>query len=120
MVAPQVISDESNEVAAVVAEVVPAVVAEVVVVSPPEADSVRVIPSAVNSLRDARIAHDDAGTRKRKAAMAKEDAEVARSMAADADTQADEDIDATRDDVLAAFDALIAAVQGARDAFRAG
>ena len=47
MVEPQEISDESNEVAAVVAEVVPAVVAVPVVVPPPEADSVRVIPSAV-------------------------------------------------------------------------
>ena len=86
MATPERISDESNEVAAVVAEAAPAVVAAPVVVPPPEPDPVRVIPAAVSSLRDARIAHDDAGTRKRKAAMAKEDAEVARSMAADAQT----------------------------------
>ena len=86
----------------------------------PEPDFAQQIVVAVNALRDARLTHDDAPTRQRKADTAVADVEVQRTLAMSEQQKAVEFAEQSRSDVLAAYDGLITAVQAARDAFRAG
>ena len=86
----------------------------------PEPDLAQQIVVAVNALRDARLTHDDAPTRQRKADTAVADVEVQRTLAMSEQQKAVEFAEQSRSDVLAAYDGLITAVQAARDAFRAG
>ena len=86
----------------------------------PEPDFAQQIVVAVNALRDARLTHDDAPTRQRKADTAVADVEVQRTLAMSEQQKAVEFAEQSRSDVLTAYDGLITAVQAARDAFRAG
>ena len=86
----------------------------------PEPDLAQQIVVAVNALRDARLTHDDAPTRQRKADRAVADVEVQRDLAITEQQQSVEFTEESHRGVLAAYDTLITAVQSARDAFRAG
>ena len=87
----------------------------------PEPDLAQQIVVAVNALRDARLTHDDAPTRQRKADRAVADVEVQRDLAiTEQQQQSVEFTEESHRGVLAAYDTLITAVQAARDAFRAG
>ena len=98
----------------------PVVAPEPEPVPEPEPDFAQQIVVAVNALRDARLTHDDAPTRQRKADTAVADVEVQRTLAMSEQQKAVEFAEQSRSDVLAAYDGLITAVQAARDAFRAG
>ena len=86
----------------------------------PEPDLAQQIVVAVNALRDARLTHDDAPTRQRKADRAVADVEVQRDLALTEQQQSVAFTEESHRGVLAAYDTLITAVQAARDAFRAG
>ena len=86
----------------------------------PELDLAQQLTAAVIALRDARLAHDDAATRHRNARTVVMDVETQRTAAIESQRQAVVKMGESRDGVLAAFDGLIATVQAARDAFRAG
>ena len=98
----------------------PVVAPEPEAVPEPEPDFAQQIVVAVNALRDARLTHDDAPTRQRKADTAVADVEVQRTLAMSEQQKAVEFAEQSRSDVLSAYDGLITAVQAARDAFRAG
>ena len=98
----------------------PVVAPEPEPVPEPEPDFAQQIVVAVNALRDARLTHDDAPTRQRKADTAVADVEVQRTLAMSEQQKAVEFAEQSRSDVLSAYDGLITAVQAARDAFRAG
>ena len=83
-------------------------------------DLAQQIVLAVNALRDARLTHDDAPTRQRKADRAVADVEVQRDLAITEQQQSVAFTEESHRGVLAAYDTLITAVQAARDAFRAG
>jgi hypothetical protein len=86
----------------------------------PEPDLAQQLTAAIIALRDAQMTHDDADTRQRKANMAVSDVETQRTAAVETQRLAVVSMGASRDGVLSAFDGLIATVQAARDAFRAG
>ena len=86
----------------------------------PEPDLAQQIVVAVNALRDARLTHDDAPTRQRKADRAVADVEVQRDLALTEQQQSVAFTEESHRGVLTAYDTLITAVQAARDAFRAG
>ena len=98
----------------------PSIVPEPEPAPEPEPDFAQQIVVAVNALRDARLTHDDAPTRQRKADTAVADVEVQRTLAMSEQQKAVEFAEQSRSDVLSAYDGLITAVQAARDAFRAG